>query len=117
MVKEIIKISTEIVRGNIVQIEITDSQEFGNLRVVERDGEQWFVAADVCRTLDIRTDSVRTILDADEGQEGQWTQLSESLPAASVRRSRWQVASTSRAVRPASASTSRVRFPSVLSIL
>ncbi|SCQ72891.1 BRO family protein [Propionibacterium freudenreichii] len=36
------------------------------VRVIERDGEPWFVASDVCRVLSIRTDSIRSILEADE---------------------------------------------------
>ena len=42
--------------------------DFGNLRVItdEKTGEPWFVAKDVCDALDIRTDTVRGILDADE---------------------------------------------------
>ena len=37
------------------------------IRVVEQDGELWFVAADVCRVLELeRTESALRILDADE---------------------------------------------------
>lgn len=34
-------------------MEIGCSQQFGNVRVVERDGKPWFVAADVCKALEI----------------------------------------------------------------
>lgn len=44
--------------------------EFGQVRVVMgEDGEPWFVATDVCQSLDIRTNTLRVILDADEVQE------------------------------------------------
>lgn len=36
------------------------------VRVVERDGEPWFVAQDVCGILGIRTDTVPVILEEDE---------------------------------------------------
>ena len=34
-------------------IQIFENNDFGQIRVVERDGEPWFVAADVCRALDV----------------------------------------------------------------
>ena len=34
-------------------MQVFSSQQFGNVRVVERDGEPWFVAADVCKALEI----------------------------------------------------------------
>ncbi len=37
--------------------------------IVDEAGEPWFVAKDVCEALDIRTDTVRTIVDADEVAE------------------------------------------------
>lgn len=37
-----------------------------SIRVIDRVGEPWFVAKDVCDALDIRTDSLRAILDGDE---------------------------------------------------
>lgn len=44
-----------------------ESPEFGQVRTIERNGEPWFVAADVCRALEIGnpTDAMRR-LDADE---------------------------------------------------
>lgn len=44
-----------------------ESPEFGRVRTIERNGEPWFVAADVCRALEIGnpTDAMRR-LDADE---------------------------------------------------
>ena len=35
------------------QLQIFENPEFGAVRTVMRDGEPWFVAADVCRTLEI----------------------------------------------------------------
>ena len=34
-------------------IQVFENSDFGKVRVVERDGEPWFVAADVCRALDV----------------------------------------------------------------
>ena len=34
-------------------MQVFSSEQFGNVRVVERDGEPWFVAADVCKALEI----------------------------------------------------------------
>lgn len=34
-------------------IQVFENSDFGRIRVVERDGEPWFVAADVCRALDV----------------------------------------------------------------
>ena len=34
-------------------MQVFSSQQFGNVRVVERDGEPWFVAADICKALEI----------------------------------------------------------------
>lgn len=49
-------------------IKIFEHSEFGNLRVVERDGETWFVAKDVCNSLGILnvSDTLSKSLDADE---------------------------------------------------
>ena len=48
-------------------IQVFENNDFGKVRVVERDGEPWFVAADVCRALDVvnSRDAVAR-LDADE---------------------------------------------------
>lgn len=46
-------------------LKIFESEAFGKIRVLEKDGEPWFVAADVCRALELdRTQSRR--LDDDE---------------------------------------------------
>lgn len=33
-------------------LQIFENSQFGTIRVIERDGEPWFVAADVCRALE-----------------------------------------------------------------
>lgn len=35
------------------ELKIFDSPKFGEIRVIERDGDPWFVAVDVCRALEI----------------------------------------------------------------
>lgn len=49
------------------EIKVFESVNFGSIRVVERDGEPWFVAKDVCQCLEIdnHKDAMRR-LDADE---------------------------------------------------
>lgn len=51
-------------------IQIFDSEEFGKIRVIMIDNEPWFVAADVCRALDLSnvTEALRN-LDNDEKAE------------------------------------------------
>lgn len=48
-------------------LQIFKSEEFGEIRVVEKDGQPWFVAKDVCDILEIQntTDATKR-LDADE---------------------------------------------------
>ncbi len=36
------------------EIKVFESEQFGSVRTVEKDGQPWFVAADVCRALEIR---------------------------------------------------------------
>lgn len=51
-------------------IQVFQSDQFGQVRAVRSEsGEPWFVAKDVCDALGIRTDTVRSILDADEVRE------------------------------------------------
>lgn len=38
-------------------IRIFENEQFGNVRVVMKDDEPWFVAADVCRALDVGNSS------------------------------------------------------------
>lgn len=51
------------------EIQVFSNEKFGQVRTVMRGGEPWFVAADVCACLDIRSDTVRKILDPDEVSE------------------------------------------------
>ena len=48
-------------------LKIFQNQDFGEVRVVTKEGQPWFVAADVCRALDIQnpTDAIKK-LDEDE---------------------------------------------------
>lgn len=49
------------------ELQIFNNPEFGEIRVIDIDGEPWFVAADVCRALDIGNPSQAiTRLDNDE---------------------------------------------------
>lgn len=49
------------------EIKIFQNQDFGEVRVVVKEDEPWFVAADVCRALDLgNTSQALTRLDADE---------------------------------------------------
>ena len=48
-------------------IQVFSNQHFGRVRVVMRDGEPWFIAADVCQALDIGNNrQALSRLDADE---------------------------------------------------
>ena len=35
------------------KMQVFSSEQFGNVRAIMRDGEPWFVAADVCKALEI----------------------------------------------------------------
>ena len=49
------------------KMQVFSSEQFGNVRVVERDGELWFVAADVCKALEIANNrDALTRIDDDE---------------------------------------------------
>ena len=51
-------------------VQIYENDKLGcKLRTFKIDGEPWFIAKDVCDALAIRSDSVRSILDADEVDE------------------------------------------------
>ena len=51
------------------ELQVFNSSEFGNVRVVQVDGEPWFVAADVCRALKISNsrDAVARLDDDEKG--------------------------------------------------
>lgn len=49
------------------QMQVFNNATFGNIRVVQRDGEPWFVAVDICKALDISNNrDAISRLDADE---------------------------------------------------
>lgn len=49
------------------ELMIFNNSQFGTIRAIEKDGEPWFVAADVCRALDIKNSrDAMTRLDEDE---------------------------------------------------
>ena len=49
------------------EIKIFDNEQFGQIRVIDQNGEPWFVAADICRVLEISNPSVAIDrLDEDE---------------------------------------------------
>lgn len=49
------------------ELQIFENPEFGKIRVVEKDGEPWFVAVDVCRALELgNSRQALTRLDDDE---------------------------------------------------
>ena len=50
-------------------IQVFENNDFGKVRVVERDGEPWFVAADVCRALGLEQVS-RALDRLDEDERG-----------------------------------------------
>lgn len=52
---------------NLNELQIFENPEFGKIRAIEQNGEPWFVAADVCRALDIQNhkDAIKR-LDDDE---------------------------------------------------
>jgi prophage antirepressor-like protein len=78
--------SVNILKGDNTMNELTVFQnaQFGSVRVTEREGEPWFVAADVCRALEISNPSVALDrLDDDErskfnlGRQGETNVVNE----------------------------------------
>lgn len=69
-------------------IKIFENEKFGRIRTITKDGEPWFVIADVCRALEIRNSRmVAGRLDRDElmsvkltsgGQRREMTVINES---------------------------------------
>ena len=64
-------------------IQVFTNRHFGQVRVVMRDGDPWFVAADVCRALDVgnisqavsrlEEDEIHIILnDTNRGKRSMW---------------------------------------------
>lgn len=67
------------------QVQIFENKEFGNIRVVEKDGQPWWVLKDVCDALGLSNPSmIATRLDDDErakfnlGRQGEANIISES---------------------------------------
>ena len=65
-------------------IQVFENSDFGKVRVVGRDGEPWFVAADVCNVLDLSNPTIAVSrLDEDErakfnlGRQGDATIVNE----------------------------------------
>lgn len=50
------------------ELQVFESAQFGQVRTVQKDGEPWFVAADVCRALEI-TNSGNAISRLDEDEK------------------------------------------------
>ena len=49
------------------EIKIFENEQFGQVRIINQDGEAWFVAADVCRVLELSNPSMAIArLDVDE---------------------------------------------------
>lgn len=62
------------------EMQVFEREEFGQIRTVTRDGEPWFVAADVCRVLEVQNvskalnrldDDEKMTLTSSEGHSGQ----------------------------------------------
>lgn len=67
------------------KLTVFNNEEFGEIRTITIDGEPWFVAADVCRALDLSNPTIATSrLDEDErakfnlGRQGDGTIINES---------------------------------------
>ena len=67
------------------ELTVFNNEEFGEVRTITIDGEPWFVAADVCRALDLSNPTIATSrLDEDErakfnlGRQGDGTIINES---------------------------------------
>ena len=48
------------------ELKVFENKKFGQVRAIIRDGEPWFVAKDVCDALEIRTNTIRVILDSED---------------------------------------------------
>lgn len=49
------------------EIQIFEHETFGQIRVIDRGGEPWFIAVDVCRALDISRTQTRRLDDDEKG--------------------------------------------------
>lgn len=59
------------------ELRVFDNAQFGQVRTINKDGEPWFVAADVCRALEIDNTATRR-LDEDEKAALRLTQTSSN---------------------------------------
>ena len=48
------------------ELMLFQKEEFGQVRVVEHNGEPWFIAKDVCECLGLDTSNLSKVLDEDE---------------------------------------------------
>lgn len=51
------------------ELQVFENPQFGAVRVVEKDGEPWFVAADVCRALEL-SDASKALERLDDDEKG-----------------------------------------------
>ena len=49
------------------ELQIFSNPAFGEIRVTDQNGEPWFVAADVCRALDVDKTQTRRLDDDEKG--------------------------------------------------
>ncbi len=49
------------------EIQFFEHESFGQIRVIDREGEPWFIAVDVCRALDISRTQTRRLDDDEKG--------------------------------------------------
>lgn len=63
---------TEVMKYTYAELE-------AEIRVIERDGDPWFVAKDVCGVLGTRTDDIPKILDPDEFTKAQVTPNTDTI--------------------------------------
>ncbi|MBR2308191.1 MAG: hypothetical protein IKA48_13510 [Fibrobacter sp.] len=56
----------------MIDIQLFQNDQFGQVRVIERDGEPWFVASDICKCLDISNsrDAVSRLDDDEKANVG-----------------------------------------------
>lgn len=51
------------------ELKIFENEQFGTIRAIEKDGEPWFVAADVCRALEL-SDTSKALERLDDDEKG-----------------------------------------------
>ena len=63
------RVLSEQEKGGLDELKIFENPEFGKVRALEQDGEPWFVAADVCRYLEIKNsrDALSRLDDDEKG--------------------------------------------------